>query len=66
MKVIRDEKIFKVKRKIIINPPLVKQKKTVNELIEIIDNLLESKKLSLGFTQDNSPDKDWLIVLFKS
>ncbi len=48
MKVVRDQKILKVSRNS-ITKPAVKQKKTVEDLVEIINNLLKTKSLSLGF-----------------
>ena len=65
LKVVGDQKIFKINRNLITKPPMVKQRKTVEELVEIINNLLKTKSLELGFSYDNQPDINWLIdVLF--
>ena len=61
MGIIKDEKIFKVLRKDIAEPGILKQKKTVDELVEIISDFLKEQNLELGFDSENLPNKDWLI-----
>ncbi len=61
MSIIKDNRIFKVLRKDITVPPGIKQKKTVDELSEMISGILKEKNLELGFDTDYHPNKDWLI-----
>ena len=61
MRVIKDERVFRVLRNNITEPGIIKQNKTVNELFDIISRILKDKNLDLGFDEDYHPDKDWLI-----
>ncbi len=61
MKVIKDERTFKINRDKITEPPVVKQNKNVEELMEAITELLDKKKMCLGFDEEKKPNKDWLV-----
>ena len=66
MKVIKDEKTFTITRDKITEPPIVKQNKNVGELMEIITEVLDKKKIYLGFDEEKMPNKDWLIKVLNA
>lgn len=61
LELVKNEKIFRVKRSEISRPPIIKQKKTVEELIDMVEELLKKKNLNLGFKGERKPDKEWII-----
>ena len=66
MKVIKDEKTFTITRDKITEPPIVKQNKNVGELMEIITEVLDKKKMYWGFDEEKMPNKDWLIKVLNA
>ncbi len=61
MKIVKDPTVFKPFRAKISKPPYVKQRKTVEDLLNIVEELLKKDKLTLGLDPDTRPDKEWLI-----
>lgn len=61
MKIVKDSTIFKVMRQNITKPPMIKQTKTIEDLLDIIGSILTKKGLSLGFDIDKRPDKEWVL-----
>ncbi len=60
MRIIKENKIFKVLRTGISEPGIIKQKKKLMNSWKSYQEFLK-KKLGLGFDTDYHPIKDWLI-----
>jgi hypothetical protein len=64
MKVVSNQTIFKVNRNLITKLLKVMQRKIVEELVDLINNLLKPKRVILAFDNESFPNKNWLINVF--